>query len=128
MEELRCPVCGKTVFEEYGDYDICPICKWENDNLQFRDHNYAGGANDLSVNEARIEYYLMNDSSTRERTKELYDEYYDTVSAVREKYKDIDHSSYSGELESDELNAARREYVDKLNGLLLEKLGDENDI
>ena len=50
-------------------------------------------------------------------------EYYDTVSAVREKYKDIDHSSYSGELESDELNAARREYVDKLNGLLLEKLG-----
>ena len=49
---MKCPVCGKYEFEEYDDYDICPVCNWENDGLQYNDHNYAGGANDLSVNEA----------------------------------------------------------------------------
>ena len=41
---MKCPVCGKYEFEEYDDYDICPVCNWENDGLQYNDHNYAGGA------------------------------------------------------------------------------------
>ena len=34
-ENMKCPVCGKFEFEEYGDFDICPVCNGENDNLQF---------------------------------------------------------------------------------------------
>lgn len=32
---MKCPVCGKFEFEEYADFDICPVCNGENDNLQF---------------------------------------------------------------------------------------------
>jgi hypothetical protein len=50
---VHCPVCGKTVFDEEGDYDICTVCGWENDPVQTRDADYAGGANRISLNEAR---------------------------------------------------------------------------
>ncbi len=31
---MKCPVCGKFEFEEYGDFDICPVCNWEKYGLQ----------------------------------------------------------------------------------------------
>lgn len=46
----KCPVCGKSELQEY---DICDFCGWENDLIQLDDPNYAGGANSLSLNEAR---------------------------------------------------------------------------
>lgn len=55
---IECPVCGKYSFEEDGDYDICPVCEWENDGLQLEKPDYAGGANRLSLNEYRKEYEL----------------------------------------------------------------------
>ena len=53
---MKCPVCGKYEFPEENSFDICPICGWENDGVQAHNHNFAGGANYLSVNEARIEF------------------------------------------------------------------------
>ena len=47
--KVRCPVCGKFAFEEYADFDICPVCNWENDGLQYDEHNYAGGANEIEM-------------------------------------------------------------------------------
>lgn len=55
--ERVCPVCGKYVFEEEGAYEICPVCGWEDDPVQKRDPDLAGGANSRSLNEARKEYY-----------------------------------------------------------------------
>ena len=52
-----CPVCGEYVFEEPGLYDICPICGWEADPVQYEDYNYRGGANSESVNEARTRFF-----------------------------------------------------------------------
>ena len=52
----RCPVCEKTIFEEYDSFDICYVCRWEDSALQESDPDYAGGANDMSLNQAREAY------------------------------------------------------------------------
>lgn len=53
---IKCPVCGRYEFEESGDFDICPVCGWENDPIQLDNPDYGGGANKLSLNEFRNEY------------------------------------------------------------------------
>ena len=57
LDKLVCPVCGQHRFEEKGGYEICPICGWEDDPLQRREPDLAGGANKLSLNEARKEWF-----------------------------------------------------------------------
>ena len=39
-----------------GEYEICDECGWEDDPVQSSDDDYAGGANRLSLNQARNEY------------------------------------------------------------------------
>lgn len=53
MTKFKCPVCGRYTFQENDDYDICPVCMWENDGLQNKYPDLAGGANDISLNQAR---------------------------------------------------------------------------
>lgn len=50
-----CRCCESLVFSQpaSGDYDICEICGWEDDPFQFENPDFAGGANKLSLNEAR---------------------------------------------------------------------------
>ncbi len=48
--ESLCPVCGKFHVQEF---DICPICGWENDLNQLWKPDFSGGANEMSLNEAR---------------------------------------------------------------------------
>jgi cold shock CspA family protein len=48
-----CPVCAKSIPGEPGQYDICDFCGWEDDPVQRDDQHYAGGANELSLHEAR---------------------------------------------------------------------------
>lgn len=55
-EELICPCCERHYFTEKDAYEICPVCGWEDDRLQRKDPDYAGGANSLSLNEARRKY------------------------------------------------------------------------
>lgn len=49
-----CPVCGKQLLDD--PYEICSVCGWENDPVQRKDPAFAGGANKMSLNEARIAY------------------------------------------------------------------------
>lgn len=51
---LICPICGTPAFEGdfYGTYDICEVCGWEDDEVQFVNHNETG-ANRMTINEAR---------------------------------------------------------------------------
>ena len=53
--KYTCPCCGyKTLDEEPpGTYDICAICFWEDDPVQFDDPDYEGGANRLSLKTAQ---------------------------------------------------------------------------
>ncbi len=53
---IKCPVCEMPVFDPNdfpGSYCICPKCGWEDDNLQHDDPDYCGGANDVSLNQAK---------------------------------------------------------------------------
>ena len=62
MKKYKCPCCGNfTLYEKPpGTYEICEVCNWEDDELQFRNPNYAGGANKLSLEDARKEYLKNN--------------------------------------------------------------------
>ena len=53
MEKIKCPCCGKS---EVDEFDICVFCRWENDLIQLDDPDYRGGANVMSLNEAREAY------------------------------------------------------------------------
>jgi hypothetical protein len=53
--KYTCPCCGyKSLDEEPpGTYYICEICYWEDDDVQFRDPDYEGGANEVSLRQAQ---------------------------------------------------------------------------
>ncbi len=50
-----CPCCGQLTLHEgkHGSFEICPVCKWEDDRVQWKNPDEAGGANKVSLNEAR---------------------------------------------------------------------------
>jgi hypothetical protein len=55
---FRCPCCGWMTLPARGDYDICPVCFWEDDGQD--DHDAAtvrGGPNGaISLKDARANY------------------------------------------------------------------------
>ncbi|WP_458136152.1 CPCC family cysteine-rich protein [Komagataeibacter sp. NFXK3] len=52
-ELLPCPCCKSLEISAYEGYEICPVCHWEDDPVQSADPDYSGGANKLSLNQAR---------------------------------------------------------------------------
>lgn len=50
-----CPCCGESTLDEEppGTFNICPVCDWEDDNVQFANPDYEGGANSRSLNQQR---------------------------------------------------------------------------
>ncbi|WP_113885791.1 MULTISPECIES: CPCC family cysteine-rich protein [Cytobacillus] len=59
--KYTCPCCGyKTLDEEPpGTYDICSICFWEDDGVQYSDQDYVGGANNPSLRQAQKNYLVF---------------------------------------------------------------------
>lgn len=55
-ESYTCPVCSKYTFEAAGDYDVCPICGWEDDIVQLDNPDEEDCANHMSLNQARRAY------------------------------------------------------------------------
>lgn len=53
-----CPCCGCYTLdhEANGSYDICPVCFWEDDPLQLDDPSCEGGANPVSLQQARLNF------------------------------------------------------------------------
>lgn len=55
--KFPCPCCGfYSLDDSPGSFGICPVCYWEDDNIQYVERDYEGGANGLSLNKARINY------------------------------------------------------------------------
>ena len=53
--KYTCPCCGYKTLDEQptGTYEICLLCFWEDDPVQFHDPDYIGGANGISLREAQ---------------------------------------------------------------------------
>lgn len=68
--KFECPCCGYfTLEEEAGNsFQLCPVCYWEDDGVQFNDPTYEGGANSLSLNEAKENFRKFG--AIEERFKE----------------------------------------------------------
>ncbi|MGW9137363.1 CPCC family cysteine-rich protein [Streptomyces sp. NPDC055681] len=56
-DSYPCPCCGHRVLDDMpGSYEICPVCFWEDDGVQFRWPTMDGGANKVSLIEAQRNY------------------------------------------------------------------------
>ena len=78
-KKYPCHCCGYyTLNDKLGTFDICPVCYWEDDNIQFANPDYKGGANSISLNEARKNYEKMGAIS---------EEYLDSVRLPNENEK-----------------------------------------
>jgi hypothetical protein len=61
-----CACCGFLTMSESdpGTYEICPVC-WEDDDVQFNDIDFRGGANKESLKEAHENFKKFEASSLR---------------------------------------------------------------
>ena len=50
--KTKCACCGV----EVDKFDICDTCGWQDDGVQNNNPNYKGGANQMSLNEAKAAY------------------------------------------------------------------------
>lgn len=62
-----CPCCGYQTLREPppGTFQTCPVCRWEDDNIQFEDPTYEGGANGVSLRQARKNFWRYRVSDRR---------------------------------------------------------------
>jgi hypothetical protein len=57
MENKACACCGqKTLDPNVKFFDVCPVCGWEDDPIQNKHPDDDGGANHISLNEAKKAY------------------------------------------------------------------------
>ncbi|MGN0818764.1 MAG: CPCC family cysteine-rich protein [Candidatus Coproplasma sp.] len=56
--KYKCPCCGYYTFtsKPKGEYDICPVCYWEDDPFQAENPDLGNMANTVSLNQARENY------------------------------------------------------------------------
>ena len=52
----RCKCCGRGVIMEHNIMEACPVCGWMEDAYQEDFPDSPGGANIMSLNEARAAY------------------------------------------------------------------------
>ena len=74
--KTACPCCGCKTLSTRGQYDICPVCFWEDDPIAEKYPDEAHGCNGVSLTEAQNNYKTVG--ACRE----------DMVSHVREPRKD----------------------------------------
>ena len=61
--KTACPCCGHLTISLL--WPTCAVCYWESDPIQDENPEYRGGANDLSLNEARENYARFGVSDLR---------------------------------------------------------------
>jgi len=110
---VLCPVCGKYIFKFENDFDICDVCGWENDGVQAANFDYSGGANYISVNDAKVLYDLSLNEDLREELTKMRQIYESKRAAIHKKYNGKDFRIV-GEKCTLELNKAHNKFISKL--------------
>ncbi|MGH7144418.1 MAG: CPCC family cysteine-rich protein [Planctomycetota bacterium] len=66
-ERFPCPCCRYYVLPEKppGSFNLCPICDWEDDPVQYKNPNDCDGCNAVSLNEARKNFEEIGASEMR---------------------------------------------------------------
>jgi hypothetical protein len=66
-----CACCDCFTLKEppTGTFAICPVCRWEDDNLQVQDIDMSGGANTVSLRDARENFRRFGASEPRRRER-----------------------------------------------------------
>ena len=63
-----CPCCGEKTLEDIGEFDICNLCKWQDDPLQREDHDDKDGPNGgLSLNEYKAAWEAQKREAKSQR-------------------------------------------------------------
>ncbi len=67
VSRYACPCCGYLSLDEEppGTFLMCEVCWWEDDPVQFDDPNYSGGANAVSLRQARENFQRIGASDPR---------------------------------------------------------------
>jgi hypothetical protein len=67
---VACPCCGRATLETRGQYEICPVCFWEDDGQDNADASVArGGPNRVSLVEGRANFLRFGASVEADREK-----------------------------------------------------------
>jgi len=67
---FTCPCCGYIVFRKPpGSFDFCPVCVWEDDNVQLRYVTSPGGANKESLLDSQKNYQVIGVSALRRSSR-----------------------------------------------------------
>lgn len=51
-----CACCGRKTLPENSAFEICPVCGWQDDDVQNDDPQFDGGANEMSLEQAKAAY------------------------------------------------------------------------
>jgi hypothetical protein len=70
-DAYACPCCDSLSFSEAGGYEICDICGWEDDPVQEANPMMAGGANKLSLIQAKDFFKLHGWSEPKTKLPNL---------------------------------------------------------
>ena len=59
-KQYSCPCCGFLTISslEKNSYEICPVCYWEVDMVQNQEIDFVGGANEISLRNARKNFTI----------------------------------------------------------------------
>lgn len=118
-QNVLCPVCERHTFEWENDFDICPVCGWENDGAQGADPDYWGGANDLSANNSKLYFSLSQDLQKKDALLELEKYHRDFMAQIHLKYQEADYN-VDGDKAQNELYNEYLRYVNEINKLARE--------
>jgi Cysteine-rich CPCC len=56
QKKVACLCCHNITLPQDSRYEICPVCSWESDPIQNDGENYNGGANTITLKQARLNY------------------------------------------------------------------------
>ncbi|MBC6610622.1 hydrolase [Hymenobacter sp. BT507] len=74
----QCFCCDYFTFSEANThtFDICPVCFWEDDRVQVANPTYAGGANTVSLLQARKNFALfgVSDPTLRQNVRSPHED------------------------------------------------------